>query len=99
VGVIVLLGAGGQRYFDDHVRGTARTLARMHLGPRDLLYFSELIVAPAGEYGRRTRDENVVPLTATRLAEQRELILRDGIGRGGAGAPRVSTYDVREFIY
>ena len=33
VGVIVLVGAGGERYFDEHVRDTVRVLQEMRLAP------------------------------------------------------------------
>jgi hypothetical protein len=97
VGIIVLLGAGGERFFETHAARTARVLARMGLGPRDLLYFSDLVETEDLPYAERAAREGIRPLTAERMEEQRRRIL-EAIPSGGAG-PRVASYDIREFVY
>jgi hypothetical protein len=98
VAVIVLLGAGGERFFNAHARRTAELLARMELGPLDILYFSELQTQPTLDYARRAQVEGVEPLARPRIDEQRRAI-ELGLARGGRRLPRRATYDVREFVY
>jgi hypothetical protein len=98
VGVIVLLGAGGESFFNAHARRTAELVARMELGPEDILYFSELQTHPTHEYARRADVEGVAPLGPRRIAQQRRAI-EMGLAYGGRRLPRRATYDVREFVY
>ena len=46
-GVIVLLGAGGERFAEAHAARTAEVLTAMRLGPDDLVYFSEYVDDPS----------------------------------------------------
>jgi radical SAM superfamily enzyme YgiQ (UPF0313 family) len=98
-GVIVLVGAGGERYFDVHVRETVRAIRRMQLTAGDYVYLSPLVPAHGAEYDEVAAREGIVPLTPRRLAEQ-ERLLRDGIGaiptRHG---PYVAHYEVEHFVY
>jgi radical SAM superfamily enzyme YgiQ (UPF0313 family) len=99
-GVIVLLGAGGARFADAHVAGTADVLTRMLLGPGDILYFSELVDEPSLEYGRsRAGAADPVPLSPEACADQRRAILAAFRPADPAHPPRVATYDIREFVY
>ena len=99
VGIIVLLGAGGQRFSEAHTRNTAAVLTRMALGPRDLLYFSELVDDPSLEYGRHAAGApDLSPLGPAGCARQREAILST-MRSDPAARPRTATYDIREFVY
>jgi hypothetical protein len=98
-GVIVLLGAGGERFHESHVRRTAAALARMRLGPADLLYFSEFVDDGKPEYGRRASSGDLQPLTPARCMEQRRAIVEAWRGAATGPAPRIATYDIREFVY
>jgi radical SAM superfamily enzyme YgiQ (UPF0313 family) len=99
-GVIVLLGAGGERFAAAHAARTAEALAAMRLGSDDLVYFSEYVDEPGVAYGRRAAGEDDLrPLPPDRCADQRRAIV-DGIRRApGARPPRHATYDIREFVY
>lgn len=99
-GVIVLLGAGGERFSVAHVARTAETLAAMRLRTGDLLYFSEYVDDPGLAYGQRAASlPDLRPLPPERCAEQREAILDAVRGGWEKSAPRVATYDIREFVY
>ena len=52
-GVIVLVGAGGERFAAAHVARTAEVLDAMGLGPRDVVYLSEYVDDPTLAYGRQ----------------------------------------------
>ncbi len=99
-GVIVLLGAGGERFAEAHAAKTAGILTAMRLGPDDLVYFSEYVDDPGLAYGQRAAGAaDLQPLSPERCAEQRRAIV-DGIRRApGARPPRHATYDIREFVY
>jgi hypothetical protein len=99
-GVIVLLGAGGERFSAAHVARTAEALVAMRLRTGDLLYFSEYVDDPALAYGRKAASlPDLRPLPPERCAEQRRAILDAVRGGWERGAPRVATYDIREFVY
>jgi hypothetical protein len=96
VGLIVLIGAGGERFFNAHARRTAEVLARMQLGAEDLVYFSELVEPPTLDYARRAEADGIAPLAPERMLDQRrsiEMALGEGV------QARLATYDVREFVY
>jgi radical SAM superfamily enzyme YgiQ (UPF0313 family) len=97
VGVIVLLGAGGERFHDAHVRETATVLTRMGLDAGDLLYFSELV--PSWMRGGPSASYDLRPLSPAGCAEQRRLILAGARPADPARPPRIASYDVREFVY
>lgn len=96
VGIIILLGAGGERYAEAHVHDTVALLKRLAWGRGDILYFSELIEPYAGEYTRLAQEAGIRPLTSEQMREQRRQIeeslnLPPGVQR--------ATYDIREFVY
>jgi radical SAM superfamily enzyme YgiQ (UPF0313 family) len=99
-GVIVLLGAGGERFAAAHAERTAQVLTAMGLGPGDLLYFSEYVDDPGLAYGRCDGGApDLQPLSSARSAEVREAILGAFRPAPGARPPRTATYDIREFVY
>ena len=99
-GVIVLLGAGGERFAEAHAARTAEVLTQMRLAPGDLVYFSEYVDDPALAYGRRAAGEpDLQPLPPARNAEVRRDILAALRPADPARPPRAATYDIREFVY
>jgi len=99
-GVIVLLGAGGERFARDHTARTAETLTAMRLRPDDFVYFSEYVDDPALAYGRRAAGEpDLQPLPPARNAELRREIRAALRPADPARPPRTATYDIREFVY
>ena len=99
-GVIVLLGAGGERFAAAHQQGTAAVLSAMRLGPDDLVYFSEYVDEPGLAYGGgAAAAPDVHPLSPARNAESRRAILDGFRPADPARRPRTATYDIREFVY
>ena len=99
-GVIVLLGAGGERFAAAHVARTAEALTAMRLGPEDLVYFSEYVDDPSLAYGQRAGGvPDLQPLSAARDEELRRAVLADYRPADPARPPRSATYDIREFVY
>lgn len=99
VGVIILLGAGGNVYADEHVRDTVDALNAMPLGMDDIIYFSELVVNEGLPYEQDALDAGLQPLDAPQR-EAQQAAIEDGLRFSPQlGSPRISRYDIREFIY
>ena len=98
-GVIVLVGAGGERFFDTHVRETVRLMREMQLAAGDFIYLSPLVSAHGAEYDQLAAAEGIEPLSPLRMAEQ-ERQLRAGIGASPTRqGPYVAHYEVEHFVY
>jgi len=90
----VMLGIGGARYAEAHVRDTITVVNKMGLGRSDLLYFSEFI--PYGApYETQIDAPDLWPLRRPQMQAQREAIAA-GLRLGDA---KITTYDIREFVY
>lgn len=99
VGVIILVGLGGRRFFTSHVEKSVELLNAMPLDSGDIIYLSPLWVPPQSDYERQARADNVAPLDWAELKQQIAL-LRAGLRYSRhAVRPKISIYDVREFIY
>jgi len=97
VGVIVMVGLGGERFGEGHVADTIAAVNAMGLGAGDLLYFSDLVEIPGTTYPQLAAAEAIRPLTPAERRAQREAI-RAGLRFAGA-PPKIATYDIREFVY
>jgi radical SAM superfamily enzyme YgiQ (UPF0313 family) len=95
VGVIVMIGLGGDHYATRHVADTATVLNALQLGAGDLLYLSDLVEEPGTPYPRLALQHDLRALTAAERAAQRA-DLRRGLHLTGV---KISNYDVREFVY
>ena len=99
VGIIVLVGAGGDTYQEAHIAATTRLINALPLDAGDLIYLSELMDYPTTTYEAQAAAAGVRMLTASEVEEQSRR-LRAGLRAGSSsGAPKVSLYDIREFIY
>jgi radical SAM superfamily enzyme YgiQ (UPF0313 family) len=99
VGVIVMVGLGGEQYVKGHVRDTIHILNQMDLGHGDLLYFSEFIPSRVPFRPPHFEESILEPqaLSDAELKAQREAIVA-GLRFTGRG-PKIATYDIREFLY
>lgn len=97
VGVMVMVGLGGDRFANAHVAETAAAVNEMGLGAGDLLYFSELVDLPGSPYLSSATEAGIRQLSgAERAAQRRAIESRLALA---SPAPQIATYDVREFIY
>ncbi len=95
-GVIVLVGAGGERFSAAHIARTIEVLEAMRLGPRDIVYLSDYVDDPTLAYGRLAAGApDLAPLAPPRARAQREALARALRGSG----PRLARYDLRELVY
>ncbi len=99
VGVIVMVGVGGDWFARDHVRKTLRVLREMGLDRSDVVFLSDFVNHPGRPYERLARDAGIRALDGEELAAQRTTFESALKSTGWPGSPRVSRYDIREFIY
>ncbi|MCI0476353.1 MAG: radical SAM protein, partial [Anaerolineales bacterium] len=99
VAVIVLVGAGGEKYAAQHVRHTVNLINALPLDQNDLIYFSELVDYPHSEYSALAHEANIRPLTIGEIEHQMTLMRAGFRFANFDRAPKVSYYDIREFIY
>jgi hypothetical protein len=97
VAVIVMVGVGGARFAEAHVRGTAALLERLALDVGDVVYLSPFVEHPGSGYAERAAADAVAPLEPEALAAQYAALR----ATARAAAPRtpVARYDIDEFVY
>ncbi|MGI6081703.1 MAG: radical SAM protein [Limnochordia bacterium] len=98
VGLIFLLGAGGDRLQKSHAEETAELLSSLPLDARDVVYLSELVVEPTGEYAQWAGSVGASDLDEEALRQQ-ERIIRSRLLPVGQGGPACTRYDIREFVH
>lgn len=97
VGVIVMIGLGGDKFAEGHVADTVAALNAMPLGAGDLLYFSDLVEEPGTLYPALAASHAIRRLTPGERTAQRQAI-REQLVFAGA-SPKISNYNVHEFVY
>jgi hypothetical protein len=95
VGLIVLIGLGGERFAAGHAADTVEVLNQMPLDHDDLLYFSDLVEEPGTPYPLLAEQHGIRALDRSERSAQRNMI-RNGLSPGNV---KISNYDVREFVY
>ncbi len=99
VGVICLVGIGGARYREAHFRDTVALVQDMPLSAGDMVYLSPFVASPEAPYVYDAAEAGIRPLSEQEieadLARFRQALLPWARKRG----VRVSTYDIREFVY
>jgi radical SAM superfamily enzyme YgiQ (UPF0313 family) len=98
VGVIAMLGLGGDRHAAAHLAETRKVLDALQLRAGDLLYLSPLVVTPGSPYAERCRVAGVRPLDDDALEAQRQA-LASVFPVGIPNRPKVAVYDIRDFLY
>lgn len=97
--VIVMLGVGGERYADGHVRDTVDLLNAMPLGRGDLVYFSDFVVQPNAPYAALAETSGIAPLDLAALRAQERAIRAHFTPHDPQRPPQFSRYDIGEFVY
>ena len=98
LGVIVLLGAGGHQYADRHVRDTIQALNSIPFGEDDIIYFSQLFAGEDLPYARDAAQAGIQSMSTAECEAQGDQI-EAGLRFSAGSSPRISRYDIREFIY
>ncbi len=67
-GVIVMLGIGGNNFYEQHVEMTSALINSLQLGAGDIVYMSPFVMYPDFKYN--TNERNIEPLSDDEIAQQ-----------------------------
>ena len=95
LGIIVLVGAGGERLAQDHVDRTVQTIVRMAPRSKDRIYLSPLVLHTDSAYAERSL--MLRALTPQAIAAQ-GLEMEAQLRSAGVRVP-IARYDLRRFVY
>ena len=98
LGVIIMIGIGGSRFFHRHIEQTSELLNLMGLGAGDILYFSPFLESHSMDYSLRAAAAGIGSLTEQDREYQLDAI-RSALSFEEAQKPKVSLYDIMEFVY
>jgi hypothetical protein len=98
LGVIIMIGIGGKRFLNRHIEQTAELLNLMGLGAGDVIYFSPFLESSSMEYSLRAAEAGIGSLTEQEREYQLNAI-RCALNFEELQKPKVSLYDIREFVY
>ncbi len=99
IGIILLVGAGGEAHFESHVRETAGLLRAMRLGKGDYVYLSPMTEAAGAEYSALAAEAGIEPLSAARMAEQTSRLKAVFLDVPRNRRPYIAHYEVAQFVY
>jgi hypothetical protein len=97
VSVILMVGVGGRRWADGHVRDTIELLGRLPLSRGDLVYLSPFVRHDDSAYARLAARDGLEDLSDAELAAQ-DRQLR-AAARSALPEARVARYHIDEFVY
>ncbi|MFZ2358849.1 MAG: radical SAM protein [Anaerolineae bacterium] len=97
--VIIMLGVGGARYADGHVRDTIELLNAMPLGRGDLVYFSDFVDQADAPYAGLAAAAGMAPLDEAAMRGQEAAIRAGFVARDLLHPPQFARYDIGEFVY
>ena len=93
-----MIGIGGKRFLNRHIEQTAELINLMGLGTGDILYFSPFLESNSMEYSLRAAEAGIGSLTEQEREYQLNAI-RCALSFEELQKPKVSLYDIREFVY
>ena len=97
VSVIFMVGVGGRRYAEGHLRESAALLSRLPLGRGDVVYLSPFVRHAGSPYAARADADDLADLDGAERAEQ-DRALR-AAARAALPAVTVARYHIDEFVY
>lgn len=99
VGIILLVGIGGLKMASAHVTDSVRALAAMALDKNDLIFLSDLVVAPDSKYLAVAAAHQWRVFSADELLPQRMSFIRAIRQQPSFSKVKIANYDIREFVY
>ncbi len=97
VGVIVLIGVGGDPYAVDHRMHTLDLLARLPLNEKDIIYLSPFVDPDNVHYHQWIRTQGIVPWNKQQIFEELQRF-KQGLYTL-TGKPKVTLYSIEEHLY
>jgi hypothetical protein len=99
VGLIVMIGVGGEVYREAHRRDTLALIQKMPLDQNDILYLSPFVADANSLYTEDIESAEIETMSEDAIAQEME---RFRVALKPWAQPRrirISAYDIREFIY
>jgi radical SAM superfamily enzyme YgiQ (UPF0313 family) len=97
VATILMVGAGGRRYAEGHLRDSAELLRRLPLGPDDVVYLSPFVRHAGSRYDAAAQADGLEDLAPDERDAQ-EAALR-AAARAAVPDARIARYSIDEFVY
>lgn len=97
VGLIFMLGVGGERFAAAHVQQSLDLICQLPLDADDILYFSIFIEHPDQPYAIKARADKVRALDQVAMMAQYQQF-REGLSKM-ASKPRSALYHLNEYVY
>lgn len=98
-GIIILIGAGGTEFAAEHVQATVQLINTLPLDQHDVIYFSELLDYPGSTYTQHATAAHLHPLDSPARQAQIQKMRTGFVFHDPQHAPKISYYDIREFLY
>jgi len=99
VGVIVLLGAGGKDYSDLHIEHTVDAINGMQLDSEDFIYFSDFYPQENTRYEAVAAEAGIEAMSWDDRRTQEQRIRARLRFQDPKTGPKITAYDIREFLY
>ncbi|MCC7430082.1 radical SAM protein [bacterium] len=98
VGVILMTGVGGKKYFDEHIEKSVEVINQMNLDSSDIVYFSEFVSYGMQNYLEFLHREGIEDNAETDSKMQTEAI-KSRLFENSRDKPKLTKYEIEEFIY
>ncbi len=98
VGVILMTGVGGKKYFSEHIEESAKIINEMNLDKNDIIYFSEFISYGIQNYLDLLKEEGIEDNSPEDAKIQTKEI-KSKLFPNWQEKPRMTKYEIKEFIY
>lgn len=98
VGVILMTGVGGKKYFSEHIEESAKIINEMNLDKNDIVYFSEFVSYGIQNYLDLLEGEGIEDNSPEDAKIQTEEI-KSRLFPNWQEKPRMTKYEIKEFIY
>lgn len=99
VGLIVMVGVGGERFRVDHRRDTLDLLTGLALNAEDLIYLSPFVAGVDSPYMQDAESAHLGFLDEDCIDAEMQTFRHALKPWAQSNGVRVSTYDIREFVY
>jgi radical SAM superfamily enzyme YgiQ (UPF0313 family) len=99
VGLIFMVGVGGDRFREEHFRDTVALIQEMPLNRDDMLYVSPFVATPGAPYLHQIEEAHIRPLTDEEIWAEEGRFKAALLPWARSRGVKISRYDVREFVY
>lgn len=97
IGIIFLVGAGGNKYAEKHLIESLKLLEQLPLGKGDIIYLSELYETNT-DYEKSMAEQNI-PLPTRQEIRQWSNEFKSEVKKQYPKDVQVSVYDIKQFFY